>query len=61
MPFQVKKIGDKYKLWKIKEKTFVKTTFNTREAALNQGKNYMRYRGETPVIRGNKIINSKKK
>ena len=33
MPFEVKKVGNKYKLWKIKEKKFVKTSFKTKQSA----------------------------
>lgn len=56
MPFEVKKVKDGYKLWKLKEKKYVKTTFKTKETAINQAKNYMRYRNETPKVVGNKIL-----
>lgn len=57
MPYQVKKVGDKYKLWKIKEKVFVNKTFNSKESAISTAKNYMRYRKEKPIVKGNKILN----
>lgn len=56
MPFTVKKVGDKYKLWKPQDKTFAKPSFNTREAAINAGKNYMRYHNEKSKVKGNKIL-----
>ena len=59
MPFQVKKVDGGYRLWRIKSKTFAKPLFKTRESAINQGKNFMRYRGETPIVKGNKILNKK--
>jgi hypothetical protein len=59
MPFQIKKVGDKYKLWRIKQKSYVKKTFNTKQSAINAGKAYMRYRGEKPYLSGNKLLNKK--
>jgi len=41
MPYQVKKVGKYWKLWKIKEKVFVKAHFKSRETAISQAKNYM--------------------
>jgi len=60
MPYQVKKVGKYWKLWKIKEKVFVKARFKSRETAISQAKNYMRYRKEEPIVKGNKILNKKK-
>jgi hypothetical protein len=60
MPFQVKKVGKSYKLWKINEKKFSKVNFKSKKTAINQAKNYMRYRNETPIVVGNKILHSKK-
>ena len=59
MPFQVVRVGEKYKLQKIKDKTFVKTEYKTKQAAINAGVNFMRYRKENPVVKGNKILNKK--
>ena len=56
MPFQVKKVGDKYKLWRLKEKTFVKREYKTKESAIAAAKNFMKYRKEAPIVKGNKII-----
>lgn len=60
MPFEVRSVKGKYKLWKINEKTYAKPTFNTRESAINAGMNYMRYRREQPYVSGNKILSKKK-
>jgi hypothetical protein len=60
MPYQVKKVGKYYKLWKIKEKKFQKNNFKTKEAAINQAKNWMKWRKEVPVVKGNKILNARK-
>ena len=61
MPYQVKKVGNKWKLYNLHKKQFVNVLFNTRESAIKQGKNYMRYRKENPVLKGNKIVNKNKK
>lgn len=63
MPFEVKRQPNgKFKLWKIKEKTYSKPTYNTREAAINAGKNFMRYRhpNDSVYVSGNKILSKKK-
>lgn len=59
MPYQIKKVGKKYKLYNMHKKVFVNKIFNTRESAISAGKNYMRYRKEVPVLKGNKILNKK--
>lgn len=57
MPYEVKKVGNKFKLWKLKDKTFVKQEYKTKESAIKQAKNFMRFRGEkNPIVKGNKII-----
>ena len=61
MPYQVKKVGNKYKLYNLHKKQYVKVSFNTRESAIRQGKNFMRYRKEKPVLKGNKLVNKNKK
>ena len=60
MPYQIKKVGSKYKLYNIKKKEFVNKTFNSKETAISAGKNYMRYRKEKPIVQGNKILNKNK-
>ena len=53
MPFQIKKVGEKYKLYRIKQKSFVNKEYNSKEAAIRAGKAMMRYRGEKPILKGN--------
>jgi len=60
MPYQIKKVGDKYKLWNLSKKEFVNKSFNSKETALRTGVNYMKYRKEEPIIKGNFIRNQKK-
>jgi hypothetical protein len=60
MPYQVKKVGSKYKLWNIKQKKYVNKNFNSKDSAISAGKNYMKYRKEKPVVKGNKILNKNK-
>lgn len=59
MPYQVKKVGDKYRLYNLSKKVFVNKFFNSKESAISAGKNYMRYRKENPIVKGNKILNKK--
>jgi len=59
MPYLIKKVNDKYKLYNIKKKEYVNKSFLSKETALNAGKNYMKYRKEKPVVKGNKILNKK--
>jgi hypothetical protein len=56
MPFQVIKSGNKFQLKNLHTKKVVKTKFNSKESALRQGQNYMRYRGEKSKIVGNKVL-----
>ena len=59
MPYQIKKVGDKYRLYNLSKKVFVNKFFNSKESAISAGKNYMRYRKEIPIVKGNKILNKK--
>tara|TARA_R100000734_G_C3281485_1_gene75007 strand:+ start:280 stop:609 length:330 start_codon:yes stop_codon:yes gene_type:complete len=61
MPFQIKKVGEKYKLYRIKQKSFVNKEYNSKDAAIRAGKAMMRYRGEKPILKGNKLLHQKKK
>jgi hypothetical protein len=57
MPYHIKKIGKKYKLYNINKKKFVNTEYKTKESAIRAGKNFMRYRGEKrPRLVGNKLL-----
>jgi len=61
MPYQIKKIENYFQLYNLSKKKLLKTKFKSRETAINQAKNWMRYRKEKPVVQGNKILNAKKK
>lgn len=56
MPYQVKKVGDKYQLWNITKKEYVNKKYNSKETAVKSGMNFMRYRKEKPYLKGNKIL-----
>ena len=56
MPFRVDKKKTGYKLFKLKEKTYTKVKYKTRQRAISAAKNYMRYRREKPYVVGNKIL-----
>ena len=56
MPYQVKKIGKTYQLYNLEKKTFVNMKFRSKKAAISAGKNFMRYRNEVPVVKGDKIL-----
>ncbi len=62
MPFRIDKKGDKFKLFNLTKKEYVKKDFNSREGAVGFGKNAIRYREKTDskVIK-NKILPIKKK
>lgn len=61
MPFEIKKIGNHFQLYNITQKRLIKTKFKTKQSAINQGKNWMSYRKEKPIVKGNKIFFYKKK
>lgn len=56
MPFEVKREGNKWRLFNIHKKEYTKTNFKSKETAISAGKNYMRYRNENPIVKGNKIL-----
>ena len=47
-------------LRRINDKTVINKIYKTKQSALNAGMNFMRYRGEEPYVKGNKILNKKK-
>jgi len=59
MPYLIEKKDNKFYLKNITKKEYVNKKFNSKASAINAGKNYMRYRNEVPVVKGNKIINKK--
>jgi|TARA_R100000329_G_C7614365_1_gene218065 hypothetical protein len=52
MPFVVKKVEDKYKIYNKDKKRFVNKTFNSRKSAMSAKKNYENY--EKRNNKGNK-------
>ncbi len=60
MPFQVKKSGNVWKIWRINEKNFVNKSFKSRETAIKTAVNYMRYRHRNEkdkiYVTGNKVL-----
>jgi hypothetical protein len=60
MPFLIEKISkDKYRLFNIDKKIYVKKDFKSRDSAIKSGINYIRYRGEKGYVKGNKILTKK--
>jgi len=61
MPFEI--IHDEenkcYRVKNIKKDRIVKTKFKTRDKAINQAKNWMRYRGEYPIVVGELVTHNK--
>jgi len=60
MPYKVEKKDNVYKLFNLTKKEYVKKDFKTKESAISAGKNYMRFRREEPILKGNRILNKKK-
>lgn len=61
MPYQIKKVGKSFKLYNLHKKKFVNVNYKSKESAINAGKNFMRYRKEVPIVKGNKILPKNKK
>ena len=59
MPYKIVKKNGVFKLYNIHKKNFVNVNFKSKKSAINQGKNYMRYRNEKPILKGNLILNKK--
>ena len=60
MPFRIDKTTEGFKLYNLHKKEYAKSTFKSKQSAVNQGKNWMRYRKEKGKLVGNKIININK-
>ena len=62
MPFRIDKKGDKYKLFNLTKKEYVKKDFVSREGAIGFGKNAIRYREKKKaIVKGDKVLPTKKK
>lgn len=59
MPYRIEKKDNVYKLFNLTKKEYVKVNFKTKETAISAGKNYMRYRKEEPILKGNMLINKR--
>jgi len=59
MPFLIKNVDGKWKLYNIMKKVYVKTSYKTRDSAIRAGMNFMRYKGEEPYLSGNRILAKK--
>ncbi len=59
MPYQVKKIKNKYKLYNLHKKKYVNINYTTKQKAINSAKVFMKYRKETPIVKGNFILKKK--
>ena len=60
MPFLIEKVNkEKYRLFNTNKKVYVKKDFKSKDSAIKSGINYMRYRGEKGVVKGNKILSKK--
>lgn len=46
MPFKIVKVGEYWRIYKIKNRKFAKPKFKTKQSATNQAKNWLRYRNE---------------
>jgi len=59
MPFLIQKqIDNTYRL-KRNDGTYIKAKYKTKQSAINAGLNFMRYRKEIGIVKGNKIIAKK--
>jgi len=47
-------------LKRLKDNVVINKLFKTKQSAINAGMNFMRYRGEEPYVKGNRILNKKK-
>ena len=62
MPFSIHKLSNgKYGIKRIKDGNFIKLEFLTKKSAINQAKNYMRFRKEDPIVIKNKVLSKPKK
>jgi len=59
MPFQIKKLNDKYKLYNIEKKKYINKDFLTKQSAVSAGINYGKYRKEDLVLKKNKLVKKK--
>ena len=56
MPYQVKKVGSKFKLYNLYKKKFVNVKYKSKQSAINSAKAFMRYRREKPYVKGSLVL-----
>ena len=59
MPFQIKKLNDKYKLYNIEKRIINSKNKKTKQSAVSAGINYGKYRNEKLVLKKNKLVKKK--
>jgi len=60
MPYQIIQKNNKYKLFNLAKQQFVKVDYKSRDSAINAGKRFMEYRKEKPVVKGDRIVDSRR-
>ena len=55
MPFEIRKVGDKFRLYNLHKKKFAKPSFNSKETAINAGKRYISFREK----KASKVMNNR--
>lgn len=48
MPFKIVRVGQNWKIYKLDDKKYAKPKFKTRQAAVNQARNWIRYAHRSP-------------
>ena len=61
MPFEIIEEDMFFKIKNIKKDKVVNIRFKTKAKAVNQAMNWMRYRGEEPILIGNLVCHDKGK
>ena len=56
MPYEVKKVKNKYKLFNLHKKKYVNVNYSSKQKAINSAKVFMKYRNEKPIVRGNYVL-----
>ena len=59
MPYEIRQVGNKWRLYNLHKKKYAKKSFNSKQAAINSAKVYMKYRYEHPYVQGNYVLDRK--
>jgi hypothetical protein len=59
MPYKIVQDGKHFHLINLNTNKMIKTKYNSKQSAINSGKNFMRFRNEKPILKGNKLLSSK--